>query len=765
MDPLSRTECDLTPRLAIEPLAPPGTSKPGPARVPNIPNYAIQGELGRGGMGVVYKARHLALERIVALKMILAADYAGERARERFEREARAIARLHHPHIVQVYDIGQHDGLPYMALEYCDAGSLSDPHRTKLPPRAIAHIIARLADALHSAHEAGIVHRDLKPANILLHTHSKRADDSKADTTVSDSGSLGLGFIPKVSDFGLVKFLDGTQEQTASGAVLGTPAYMAPEQAKGRTREISPRTDVYGLGAIFYYLLAGRPPFQGESSWDIVQQVIGDLPSDPRSFRADLPASLVLICLKCLRKEPHERYRTAADLAADLGRWQRGEPVQAVQELKPKGVSLVTVFAFLLVATIGAAVGVWAVQRYGAFEWNRRTESGAWVKPLLSHGAARLTVTWGRGSDVPLQPFFAPQRVRAVADQLARCRAVAPDEWTNALHAVALAQLGERTAAKKLALEVSTAALNAMTPTERMAVLRLRLAELPQRERLECADQIVQAVDAYRQTRPGGYLPADMARVLFDEVLEPTLNGVNQQLSDGTGEQPAARVFLAHGHYLAGWYTPTAPDPAAAIVSYTAGLQWAAPSQRAVLHAARGHARLLRWSNGASDEWNALREDASKANKFDDRLPMGLALYGRMRWYEAQATGLPPQRQAELLNWAQNALDDAVRHAGGKTPQPELPRWQVWAAQTAIAFAPLDPPNLVARLEYAQALLGLATEQVSNREEVTRWRGDVLADLVVKHQRLRWHSEALKVLPPGPRRQQIEALAAPARVN
>ncbi len=285
------------------PAAPPAA----PA-LPQVPGYEVQGLLGKGGMGVVYKARQVRLDRVVALKMIRAGGQAEADELERFGREARAVARLHHPHIVQIYEVGEHQGQPYLALEYLPGGSLAQHLAgAARPPKEAARLVETLARAVSAVHQAGIVHRDLKPANVLL----------TADGT------------PKVGDFGLAKRVDGTAGQTASGAVLGTPAYMAPEQAQGKAREVGPAADIYALGAILYELLTGRPPFQADSAVDVIVQVVRDEPVPPSRLNARVPRDLETICLKCLAKEPAGRYGSALALAQDLERFGAGEPILA----------------------------------------------------------------------------------------------------------------------------------------------------------------------------------------------------------------------------------------------------------------------------------------------------------------------------------------------------------------------------------------------------------------------------------------------------
>jgi eukaryotic-like serine/threonine-protein kinase len=277
-------------------------------KMPVIPGYDMQCVLGYGGMGVVYKARHVKLKRPVAVKMLLSGVYASPIERKRFAREAEAVARLSHPNVVQLHDIGECDGRPYFTMEFVQGETLARKLKgAPWPADQAVKLLCRLAQATQAAHAAGIIHRDLKPGNVLI------ANDGT----------------PKIGDFGLASRVDDDATITLSGARVGTPCYMAPEQALGRRSQIGPPTDVYALGAILYELLTGRPPFRGETTTETERQLIHQDPVSPRRLNAKVPRDLDTICLKCVRKEPARRYATAAQLADDLGRFQRKEPISA----------------------------------------------------------------------------------------------------------------------------------------------------------------------------------------------------------------------------------------------------------------------------------------------------------------------------------------------------------------------------------------------------------------------------------------------------
>lgn len=286
----------------------PSSSGGSVAAWPAIPDYEIQSVLGRGGMGIVYRARHLKLNREVALKMLLVGSYASQQEHLRFVREAESVAALRHPHIVQIYDFGEANGHPYYTMEYVAGGSLAEKLAgNALSAREAAKIAAALALAVEAAHQAGILHRDLKPGNILI----------------ADEGH------PKIADFGLARRLDQDSELTHTGARIGTPSYMAPEQMSGVSSQLSPAVDVFALGAMLYEMLTGRPPFRGETLSDTERKLATEEATAPSRLNPKVPRDLETICLKCLEKEPRSRYQSAGALAADLERFLRHEPIHA----------------------------------------------------------------------------------------------------------------------------------------------------------------------------------------------------------------------------------------------------------------------------------------------------------------------------------------------------------------------------------------------------------------------------------------------------
>ncbi len=365
-DPTSQTtQTHLSPDdPGRPPVAPPASGR--------IPGYEVLGELGRGAMGVVYKARQVSLDRLVALKMIRPEAPAEGEEIARFRSEALAVATLQHPNVVQIYDVGEHDGRPFLSLEYVDGGTLAHKAAGRpMPVRQAAQVVEGLARGVHAAHRRGVIHRDLKPSNVLL----------TADGT------------PKVTDFGIAKRLAGGAGHTRAGTIMGTPCYMSPEQAIGRTHEIGPATDVWALGVILYELLTGRPPFRGDSAIDILQKVKLEEPMPPGRLRFQLPRSLETICLTCLHKDANRRYPSALALADDLRAFLEGRPISA----RPAGGleraatwlrRRPTVAALAVVAgaaTAGVVVGAW------------------WYSPLVVGAVAVLTflaVAWWYGARV-----------------------------------------------------------------------------------------------------------------------------------------------------------------------------------------------------------------------------------------------------------------------------------------------------------------------------------------------------------------------------
>jgi hypothetical protein len=351
---------------------------PRDGALPAFPGHEILDKIGQGGMGVVYKARDLKLGRVVAIKTIGDSPHGSRGRLDRFRVEAEAVARLKHPNVIPIYTIGEHQGRPYYSLEFADGGNLARSVAERpMGSTAAAGLIEALAGAVHAAHLAGIVHRDLKPSNVLL----------TADGT------------PKISDFGVAKLADGDSVSTLTGETLGTPSYMAPEQAEGQSKAVGPAADVYALGAILYQSLTGKPPFLGQTAIETLKLVVSTDVVPPRRLRPDVPRDLETICLKCLEKIPEKRYAAAKELALDLGRFQLGEPVRA-RRIGPLGrLSKWTrrhPWQTALAATVLAGVSAFftLVYQYNSRlrSENRRAEANA-AEARRNYSEARSTIS------------------------------------------------------------------------------------------------------------------------------------------------------------------------------------------------------------------------------------------------------------------------------------------------------------------------------------------------------------------------------------
>jgi WD40 repeat protein/tRNA A-37 threonylcarbamoyl transferase component Bud32 len=404
-----------------------------PAALPErIGDYEILEELGQGGMGVVYKARHVRLQRVVALKMLLGGEFARPDYRDRFHVEARAVARLQHPNIVQLFETGEHQGQPYFTLEYVDGGNLSDQLAGKpQPPVQAARWLATLARAMHYAHERGIIHRDLKPSNVL------RTGDG----------------VLKLCDFGVAKIQTGSDLKTASGLLVGTPEYMAPEQTSGQPGQVGPAADVHALGALLYTLLTGRPPFQAADVLATLRQVREQDPVAVRQLQPTVPRDLETICLKCLEKEPPRRYATAADLADDLERFLNGQSIQArpagrVERAWKWSRRRPLVAALLLLVAAVTALGVTGIATALVYALRAKEEAGR-LRDDATKRSAQLTLEKGialaEQGDVARGLHYMRESLVLAPDEaedLKRLRRLARinlGAWSSRLHGLRLA--------------------------------------------------------------------------------------------------------------------------------------------------------------------------------------------------------------------------------------------------------------------------------------------------------------------------------------
>lgn len=404
-----------------------------------IGDYQILSELGRGGMGVVYQARHRKLQRIVALKMIRAGKHSGNDALLRFIAEARAVAHLQHPGIVQIFDIGEHEGLPYFSLEFVDGKDLhKELNGLPRDPKRSAELVEQLCIAMQYAHEHRILHRDLKPANVLLDRNGK----------------------PKITDFGLAKLVDpDASGDTSDGTIMGSPSYMPPEQARGDMSSVTPRSDLYSLGAILYQMLTARPPFVAERPLDTVLQVINNEPVAPRDLQPGLPVDLETICMKALQKDPASRYASCADLAADLRRFINGEPILArpVSRLErlwrwcrrnPKIAVPSTLASLFIIAT--AIISTWA--------WSVTSAQAAQIKKESHAKEVQRAIAVAAKDDADRQRILADE-AKLLAEKNEK---IAQDQAMLALKNIQLVvtEIDDRLAKEPAMSEIRIAVLN-----------------------------------------------------------------------------------------------------------------------------------------------------------------------------------------------------------------------------------------------------------------------------------------------------------------
>ncbi len=369
-----------------------------------VGDYDILAEVGRGGMGVVYKARHRSLHRLAALKMVLAGEFASSTQELRFRLEAELAARVQHPNIVQVYEIGSYDGRPFLAMEWVEGGSLADRLDGKpWPAGEAARLIETLAHAIHVAHGEGVIHRDLKPANILLQEHEVGTMTAEGQSSRPEFILHRSSFVlPKITDFGLAQPTEGATTLTRSGFLVGTPGYMAPEQAGGKRALIGPATDIYALGVVLYSSSRGKCRSRATAPWRCCA-VTSDEPVRPRRLQPRLPRNLEAITLHCLEKEPGRRYSSALALAEDLHRFQEGKhvvarPVGAAARLaracrrRPLITLLVTLLAASLLGGLAAVTWKWleanAHARHALFQAYRARMAAAAAAALSAHDVA-----------------------------------------------------------------------------------------------------------------------------------------------------------------------------------------------------------------------------------------------------------------------------------------------------------------------------------------------------------------------------------------
>jgi serine/threonine-protein kinase len=622
---------------------------------PDLAGYEVLEELGRGGMGVVYRAWDRRLKRPVALKMLLAGAYARPEERERFRREAEAEAGLRHPNIVQVYDVGTLDGRPYLIMEFVEGGSLAQRLGVApLPAGQAAALVATLAEAVQTAHDRAIVHRDLKPSNVLV----------SADGT------------PKITDFGLARRLEEAPGLTHSGATLGTPSYMAPEQTRGGTQAVGTAADVYALGAILYETLTGRPPFRADTAAETMRQVAEQEPLPPSRSGVRVPHDLEVICLKCLCKEPHRRYASAAALAEDLRRFGRGEPITArptgplersARWLRRRRVQVGVFFlgSLLGIGLVAAVVWLWLEHEAGI---RRDLDRARRAERLVARADAirlkRVTLAEGRFNPAAERRFS-----NGIADRA--YEAAFRDAGLGAVgdepEAVA-ARVGDLAARQPLLTVLDDWAVCAADARRRAWVLRVARRADPDAWRDRVRDPAAwddrSAIARLAQTASIADQPA------------PVLTALGERLHDlgGDGTGFLTRVHREH------------PDDFWAAVTLARTLQEGpapetavAPYQRALK--LRGDSAAIYTNLGlishARRDWHAAYDSYEKALQIDrDFAPAhnnyGLALKGEGKWEDAtgrfrEAIRLDPDLAPAHCNLAEirafsGGLLEAIEH-------------------------------------------------------------------------------------------------------
>jgi tetratricopeptide (TPR) repeat protein/tRNA A-37 threonylcarbamoyl transferase component Bud32 len=632
--------------------------------LPRISGYLVEALLGRGGMGIVYKARHLRLNRIVALKMMVSGAYSGPRERARFQREAEAVASLRHANIVAVYDVGEHDGCPYFTMEFLEGGSLAHALAgTPQPAREAAALLMTLAEAVQVAHQASIVHRDLKPANILL----------TADRT------------PKIADFGLARHFDGQSALSLSGARMGTPSYMAPEMVTGKAGTIGPAADIYSLGALLYEMFTGRPPFRGETVSETERQVITDDPVPPARLNPKVPRDLETICLKCLHKDPQRRYADAGALADDLRRFMEGRPIQARRigrlehawrwcRRNPSGAAL----ALTALGFVGLCVG-------GAL-WVQRQQLERRIEAEMRRGRARLAIVAALGHQEDLRQRGLWEEAKM---ELVRAETRLDDARSD--------ELQRRLAAAEAELDHEMKA-EAADPGLLLRMAKAE-AELGRSRRVEAL--LERAIS--RQPRdPNTWVQSGVVRVRLgqtDRAVADFVKAIELLPADRFFASPRSRLILelaGHEH------------------AYAALLEARLGDKQLWIGRGRYHALRDRWSRAAADYARGIEAVALPDTQEYYEYACVLLLVGDDRRYR----GLVQALQEQVDKTKEPRLAYELARACIITPEmPADPGRVIRWARLAAESAPLP---------WHSHVVGAAYYRAGEYEEALRWLGESL---------------------------------------